>query len=56
VRVFTHAHVFMITYRVHIYRSRPRGASLLTTSPEQGWLALNGLHTGAGWAFWRVSA
>jgi len=31
-RVFTHAHVSMITYRVDVYRSRPTGASLLTTS------------------------
>jgi len=45
--VFTHAHVSMITYRVHVYRSRPIGASLLTTSPQQGCLALKGLHTGA---------
>jgi len=36
----------MITYRVHVYRSRPIGASLLTTSPQQGCLALKGLHTG----------
>jgi len=55
-RVFTYAHVSIITYRVDIhyrvdvYRSRPIGASLLTTSPQQGCLALNGLHTGAGWA------
>jgi len=28
-RVFTHAHVSMITYRVDVYRRRPRGASLL---------------------------
>jgi len=32
VRVFTQAHVSMITYRVDVYRSRPIGASLLTTS------------------------
>jgi len=38
----------MITYRVDVYRSRPIGASLLTTSPQQGYPALNGLHTGAG--------
>ena len=55
-RVFTHTHVSMITYRVDIYRSRPIGASLLTTSPQQGCLSLKGLHTGAGWAWWRVSA
>ena len=30
----------MITYRVDFYRSRPIGASLLTTSPQQGCLAL----------------
>jgi len=36
----------MITYRVDVYRSGPIGASLLTTSPQQGCLALNGLHTG----------
>ena len=51
VRVFTHAHVSMITYRVHVYRSRPIGVSLLTTSPQQGCLALKGLHIGAGWAW-----
>ena len=34
-RVFTHAHVSMITYCVDVYRSRPIGASLLTTSPQQ---------------------
>jgi len=44
--VFTHAHVSMITHRVGVYRSRPIGASLLTTSPQQGCLALKGLHTG----------
>jgi len=44
--VFTHAHVSMITYRVHVYRSRPTGASQLTTSPQQGCVALKGLHTG----------
>jgi len=44
VRVFTHAHVSMITYRVDVYRSRPIGASLLC-------LALKGLHTRAGWAW-----
>jgi len=33
VRMFTHAHVSMVTYRVDVYRSRPIGASLLTTSP-----------------------
>jgi len=43
--MFTHAHVSMMTYHVHIYRSRPIGASLLTTSPEHGCLALKGLHT-----------
>ena len=31
VRVFKHAHVSMITYRVDVYRSRPIGASLLTS-------------------------
>jgi len=31
-----HAHVSMITYRVDVYRGRPIGASLLTTSPQQG--------------------
>jgi len=56
VRVFTQAHVSIITYRVDVYRSRPIGASLLTTSPQQGCLALKGLHTRAGWAWWRVSA
>jgi len=45
-RVYIHAHVSMITYRVDVYRSRPIGASLLTTSPQQGCLALKGLHTG----------
>ena len=55
VRVFTHAHVSMITDRVDVYQSRPIGASLLTTSPQQGCLALNRLQTGAGWAWWRVS-
>jgi len=35
----------MITYRVDVYRSRPIGASLLC-------LALKGLHTRAGWAWW----
>ena len=34
--MFTHAHVSMITYRVDIYRSRPIGASLLTTIPQPG--------------------
>jgi len=47
----TGAHVSMITYRVDVYRSRPIGASLLTTSPQQGFLALKGLHTGPGWAW-----
>jgi len=46
VNVFTHAHVSIITYRVHVYQSRPIGAFLLTTSPQQGCLALKGLHTG----------
>jgi len=46
VRVFTRAHVSMIIYRVDVYRSRPIGASLLTASPQQGCLALKGLHTG----------
>ena len=46
VRVFTHAQVSMITYHVDVYRSRPIGASLLTTSPQQGCLALKGLNTG----------
>jgi len=45
------ARVYMITYPVDVYRSRPVGASLLTTSPQQGCLALKGLHTGAGWAW-----
>jgi len=36
----------MITYCVDVYRSRPIGESLLTTSPRQGCLALYGLHTG----------
>jgi len=36
----------MITYRVHVYRSRPIDAYLLTTSPQQGCLALKGLHMG----------
>jgi len=40
VRVFSHAHVSMIAYRVVVYRSRPIGASLLTTSPQQGCLAV----------------
>jgi len=40
VRMFTHAHVSMITYRVDIYRSRPIGASLLTTSTQQGCIRL----------------
>jgi len=44
--MFTYAHAFIITYRVDVYRSRPIGASLLTTSPKQECLALNGLHTG----------
>jgi len=44
--MFTHAHVSMITYHVDVYRSRPIGASLLTTSPQQRCLALKGLHTG----------
>jgi len=39
--------VSMITYRVDVYRSKPIGASLLC-------LAMNGLHTRAGWA-WRVA-
>ena len=39
--MFTHAHVSMTTYRVDVYRSRPIGASLLTTSPQQGdWQAM----------------
>jgi len=46
VRVFTHAHVSMITYRADVYRSRPIGASLLSTSPQQECLALKGLHMG----------
>jgi len=54
--VFKHAHVFMTTYRVDVYRSRPIGASLITTSPQQECLALKGLHTGAGWAWWREAA
>jgi len=32
----------MITYRVHVYRSRPICASLLTTSPQQVCLAPEG--------------
>jgi len=36
----------MIIYRVDVYRSRPICASLLTPSPQQGCLALNGLYTG----------
>jgi len=36
----------MITYRVDVYRSRPIGASLLTTSPQQGCLAPKCLHRG----------
>ena len=44
VRVFTHAHVSMIAYRVDVYRSRLMGASLL-------YLALKGLHTRAGLAW-----
>jgi len=52
--VFTHAQVSMITYRVDVYRSRPIGASLY--SPQSLSLALKGLHTGAGWPWWRVSA
>jgi len=46
-----HAHVSMITYCEYVYRSRPIGASLFTTSPQQGCLAKKGLHTGAGWAW-----
>ena len=38
---------------VDVYRSRPIGASLITTSPRQGCLALKGLHTGAGKAWWQ---
>ena len=46
--MFTHAHVSMITYRVDVYRSRPIGASLLTSAgmpgPEgpahRGWLGV----------------
>ena len=41
-----HMHVSVITYRVDVYRSRPICASLLSTSPQQGCLALKGLHTG----------
>jgi len=43
VRVFTHAHVSVITYRVDVYRSRPIGASLLCLalkSLDTGWLGL----------------
>jgi len=36
----------MITYSVDVYHRRPIGASLLTTSPQQGCLALKGLRTG----------
>ena len=32
--------------RVDVYQSRPLGASLLTTSPQQGCLALTGQYTG----------
>ena len=53
-RVFTHAHVSMIADRVEVYRTRPIGAYLLTTSPQQGCLALKRLHTGDGWVWWRV--
>jgi len=38
--------VSMITYRVGVYQSRPIGASLHTTSPQQGCLALKGLLQG----------
>ena len=46
--MFTHAHVSVITYRVDVYRSRPIGASLLTSAgtpgPEgpahMGWLSV----------------
>jgi len=44
--MFTHGHVSMITYRIHVYQSRPIAASLLMTSPQQGCLAQKGLHTG----------
>jgi len=54
VRVFTYAYVSMLTYHVDVYRSGPIGASLLITSPQQECLARNGLHTGAGWAWWWV--
>jgi len=36
VRVFTHAHVSMITYRVDVYRSRLIGASLLAGRGRPG--------------------
>ena len=49
-RVYTCTSV-MITYLVDVCRSRPIGASLLITSPQQGCLAMKGLHTGAGWAW-----
>jgi len=44
--VFTHAHVYLITYCVDVYQSRPIGTSLLTTSPQHGFLAFKGLHMG----------
>jgi len=55
VRVFTHAHVSMITYHVDVYQSRAIGACLLTTSHQHGCLPLKGLHTRTGWAWWWVS-
>ena len=44
--MITHARVSMITYCVDVYRSRAIDASLLTTSPQQGCLALK------GWTQW----
>jgi len=46
VRVSTHAHVSVTTYRGDVYRSRPVGASLLTTSPQQGRIRLMSGRTG----------
>jgi len=34
--VFTHAHVSTITFRVDVYRSRPIGASVLTSAGMPG--------------------
>jgi len=38
VRVFTHAHVSMITYRVHVYRSTPIGTSLSIHHKPSAWM------------------